>query len=845
MPPPPHLGDPSAMLANFLLGRKPALAQIIDAQRKHAEVFTYQLELSDVDSPISGSAHGADLGLLFAPSRPGHRRWVWKHFYGGGGSDEEKYDAALYDLSERMIDCWTNFAKKGRPGGGKAGPAWTSCSDSFGSGGSKPMIFRTTLSTAPTRQETDPSLEELRVWEGIFGPSADSTEESAPLLYGGEEAELLRRVQSQGRGAAAGGADDVDEDEDIDLDGWDNPERICEFLVRLHLANTASTADPEDLDGGDRHDNTAEGKAAGGKAVRGKAAEASGGGGSGVVAAPVPVPFEFIDQLCDAFHMMYEFVTMWTDFDFFLPEDFEDADPAALRARGTLFGVACMRLTGHNHLYRGALRDPVDYDWLIGPTERFLFPPPLHQLQPSEQLLLPEARRHRPRLRVLTWNVWFESFAFRRRNEVIMRTLDGFVAGSGAGAGGSIDVMCFQEVTRSFLRMLKQRPWIRTDKHPDGEFVISDPLGKTFGLRKKGGRIRPGYGTVVVARAALLPRFECFTVKSSSEQQRKLMTAELWVNGEKLLVGTVHLESRDQHTTRTVQLMSAAAVFDEFHGELDEGYALCGAAPPSRRGVATSSILAGDFNFSDHNYHPGRLQVENDTLGEVLPNHVDVWRALKPVDDPGTTHGTVYVDFYRSSGRAKRQPEPEQEVVPRRYDRVLARLSPSWKAVDIAIVGDTPIPRRRRRHRHHRLGEQKEAAAATGSLPPPPSRSSSSSSSSSSTDSSQLAKSRASVADACGEEEGKAAAPAPAALASVAAAAVGGGPTAGGEGSAESKGGGGGGTSNDGEAAMRRKDGGGDDDDDDEEERLETPSDHFALITTFEWQRVAGGKETG
>ena len=58
----------------------------------------------------------------------------------------------------------------------------------------------------------------------------------------------------------------------------------------------------------------------------------------------------------------------------------------------------------------------------------------------------------------------------------------------------------------------------------------------------------------------------------------------MWANGTKLLIGTVHLESRlQQHDTRTEQLGMANLVFDDFHGNLEDGYKQVGGVPPPTR----------------------------------------------------------------------------------------------------------------------------------------------------------------------------------------------------------------------------------------------------------------------
>ena len=138
--------------------------------------------------------------------------------------------------------------------------------------------------------------------------------------------------------------------------------------------------------------------------------------------------------------------------------------------------------------------------------------------------------------------------------------------------------------------------------------------------------------------------FQLYHLPSCRQQRRKLSTAEFWVNGEKMLVATVHLESRDNHPKREDQLRVAAAAFADVEGALELDPAAKAARDAAQ--VPVSTVLAGDFNFSDVNYHAGRDAVENDSLGTILPGHADLWRVLKGADDPGYTHGETYAAYY-------------------------------------------------------------------------------------------------------------------------------------------------------------------------------------------------------
>jgi len=121
---------------------------------------------------------------------------------------------------------------------------------------------------------------------------------------------------------------------------------------------------------------------------------------------------------------------------------------------------------------------------------------------------------------------------------------------------------------------------------------------------------------------------------------RQLLVAHLEVDEEPMEFATVHLESLNSERLRKSQLDTIFSVLN-------------------RPGAAPSSMLVGDFNFSD-----GWPEQQH-----IAPTYLDVWRALHP-DHPGYTM----------------PPSPDGQFPAWRPDRILVK-SPHFHAVTITIIG--------------------------------------------------------------------------------------------------------------------------------------------------------------
>eukprot|EP01031_Cornospumella_fuschlensis_P029626 gene29626-35762_t len=238
------------------------------------------------------------------------------------------------------------------------------------------------------------------------------------------------------------------------------------------------------------------------------------------------------------------------------------------------------------------------------------------------------------RLSVLTWNIWFESFEKNKRYGGILRII------------GSLnpDVVCLQEVTTSFIRILKDSPLTST-------YSISDNL--------TGETIIP-YGTLTMVKKEVGATFRF--VNFPSRMNRRLLTAEIPHPNGNFVIGNVHLESLSNHPTREAQLGICQQVFESY----------------------PFFILVGDFNFCSYrNYNPAITTLENDSLQRILPGCRDMWLDLHDsAVDPGCTFDGSINPYIHN----------KKEIM--RLDRIVYYNQGSgkpWRAESIEIIGNAPL----------------------------------------------------------------------------------------------------------------------------------------------------------
>jgi endonuclease/exonuclease/phosphatase family metal-dependent hydrolase len=259
-------------------------------------------------------------------------------------------------------------------------------------------------------------------------------------------------------------------------------------------------------------------------------------------------------------------------------------------------------------------------------------------------------------LRVITYNIWFDSFYLDERFDALIRIV----------LTRSADVVCFQEVIPRVAAAVRSSTVL-------GEMYEISPFP-----------VSP-YGSMMLVKKFLKPEFR--NIRLPSEMSRSLLLAQFGAGSDgeippwlrRSAVATVHLESLNMAHMRKKQLQICAKELAAFPGR---------------------SILCGDFNFDDTQawgdwraktpdasffshtddtasmpHPPPRIRnLENSVLDEVLPSFVDQWPHLRPGERGATFDGGLNPQCVHDS----------REVM--RYDRVMlntdsanrSRLNSRW-----------------------------------------------------------------------------------------------------------------------------------------------------------------------
>ncbi len=222
------------------------------------------------------------------------------------------------------------------------------------------------------------------------------------------------------------------------------------------------------------------------------------------------------------------------------------------------------------------------------------------------------------RLALSTYNIWFNEEHADQRHRAIADLL----------AREALDIMVFQEVTPAAREVFLQQPWIR--EHYRSAAVV-------------GGR-RGNYGMLLLSR---IPVDRVTYTRLPTRLSRGYLTAQLTVNGERLIVVGVHLESgKASAPLRARQL---------------------GLICESVRN-AENAVVLGDFNLRDG---------EN---GILPADYRDVWPTLRP-GEPGYTEDTT-INHMRYDMKDK-----HRHV---RFDRVLTK-GERWLPESVDLLGREPI----------------------------------------------------------------------------------------------------------------------------------------------------------
>jgi len=226
-------------------------------------------------------------------------------------------------------------------------------------------------------------------------------------------------------------------------------------------------------------------------------------------------------------------------------------------------------------------------------------------------------------LKLATYNVWFSEELIDERATALLKILQECNA----------DIIALQEVTYHFLHVTLMQEWVRKS------YFISDFKDDTFS----------SYGVVMLSR---IPIKTLSIHQLPSDMERKLLLAELIINGKILKIATVHLESiKDSVDVRAEQLKVIFHLLDN----------------------ADSSVLMGDFNFCSSN----KKETQN-----IDSSYSDLWEQIRN-DELGYTLNSEINTMLSLNSSNK---------IMTRYDRVLFRQKQTdWRFKEIRLLGNEAI----------------------------------------------------------------------------------------------------------------------------------------------------------
>jgi tyrosyl-DNA phosphodiesterase 2 len=221
-------------------------------------------------------------------------------------------------------------------------------------------------------------------------------------------------------------------------------------------------------------------------------------------------------------------------------------------------------------------------------------------------------------LTLTTYNVWNDP----------MHAADRYRAIAGLLSRRKPDVMVFQEMTPTAVDVLLAEQWIR-----DG-YARAAVVGGDAG----------DYGMLMLSR---VPLTGVTYTRLPTRQSRGMLAAELALDGSRLMVCCIHLDSGKRSARlRGWQLRRIFA---------------------SLRATENAVVL-GDFNMRDS---------EN---GRIRTPYLDVWPALRPGEDGFTEDTSINLMRYDMKDKHRHV----------RFDRVLLK-GDRWEATGIELLGTKPI----------------------------------------------------------------------------------------------------------------------------------------------------------
>lgn len=224
----------------------------------------------------------------------------------------------------------------------------------------------------------------------------------------------------------------------------------------------------------------------------------------------------------------------------------------------------------------------------------------------------------RDELTLTTYNVWNDPKQVEQRYRAIAEIL----------SARRPDIMVFQEITPTALDVLLSEQWIRDD------YARAAVVGGDAG----------DYGMLMLSR---VPVSRVMYTRLPTRQARGFLTADLAINGSRLAVCCIHLDSgKSSARLRGWQLRR---IFRALRN-------------------AENAVVLGDFNMRDG---------EN---SRIKAPYRDVWPELRPGEDGFTEDTSINLMRYDMKDKHRHV----------RFDRVLLK-GERWVATDIALLGTEPI----------------------------------------------------------------------------------------------------------------------------------------------------------
>ena len=269
-------------------------------------------------------------------------------------------------------------------------------------------------------------------------------------------------------------------------------------------------------------------------------------------------------------------------------------------------------------------------------------------------------------LSILTFNIWFEggwrkpdrptagaaAVSSSRRPTPQLDDTNNFalrIAGVlDCVRSADADVVCLQELTHWSME------------------IFRDALTATHHVSHWGEQ--GAYGVAMFVKKTLVSDATPFTLHRIPTGMGRFLLSTV-VHG--VLVCTCHFESLAQAPTRKQQLEAYARLAESMPG--------------------SPCVLCGDFNFCSYRNYSGQGTLENLVLGEVLPDHTDIWPRLHPQplreptaspDRHQTWRGYTFDNLRNVNIRQSER---------MRYDRVLLREGCGLVAQAIELVGTDKI----------------------------------------------------------------------------------------------------------------------------------------------------------